>query len=69
MKTCEKVTRTFGDIEAKLTQMGGNPNVVVATPDITCFKVCEEHDFIIIASNFKVCFLILSLINRRWNLR
>lgn len=64
LKTCKKVTRTFGDIEAKLTQMGGNPNVVVATPDITCFKVCEEHDFIIIASNLNNCFSSPSLIIR-----
>lgn len=47
-----QVTRTFGDIEAKLPHLGGNPNVVIATPDITYFKVCEEHDFIIIASIF-----------------
>jgi len=33
------VSRTFGDIEAKLQQFGGNPNVVIATPEITCFKL------------------------------
>ena len=33
------VSRTFGDIEAKLSKYGGNPNVVVATPDIKAFKI------------------------------
>ena len=28
------VARTIGDIEAKLEKYGGNPKVVVATPDI-----------------------------------
>lgn len=51
-----QVTRTFGDIEAKHPQLGGNPNVVIAIPDITCFKVCEEHDFVIIASKFFAVF-------------
>lgn len=33
------VSRTFGDIEAKYTCYGGNPNVVIAVPDIKAFKV------------------------------
>jgi len=28
------VSRTFGDVEAKLTKFGGNPNVVIAEPEI-----------------------------------
>lgn len=43
-----QVSRTFGDIEAKLTKYGGNPHVVIATPDIRSFKVTKEHDFIIL---------------------
>ena len=39
------VSRTFGDIEAKLTKLDGNPNVVVAEPDITAFKITEESKF------------------------
>ena len=31
------VSRTFGDIEAKIEQYGGKPGVVVAIPDI--FKI------------------------------
>lgn len=33
------VSRTFGDAEAKLPQFGGNPRVVVASPEITSFKL------------------------------
>lgn len=44
------MSRTFGDIEAKLPKLEGNPNVVVAEPDITAFKITEESklDFIVI---------------------
>jgi protein phosphatase 2C family protein 2/3 len=43
------VSRTFGDIEAKLTKLGGNPKVVIPTPDIKCFKIRNNYDYIIIA--------------------
>jgi protein phosphatase 2C family protein 2/3 len=43
------VSRTFGDIEAKLTKLEGNPKVVIAEPDITAFRVGSlKEDFIII---------------------
>ena len=42
------VSRTFGDIEAKFTKYGGNPKVVVATPDIKAFRVKNTHDFIVL---------------------
>lgn len=42
------VSRTFGDAEAKLSKFGGNPNVVVATPDIKSFKILKDHDFIVL---------------------
>jgi protein phosphatase 2C family protein 2/3 len=45
------VSRTFGDLEAKIEKYGGNPNVVVATPDIKSFRVTPEHDFIGLASD------------------
>jgi hypothetical protein len=32
-----KVSRAFGDAEAKLESYGGNPNVIIAVPDIICF--------------------------------
>ena len=42
------VSRTFGDIEAKLTKYGGNPNCVIAVVDIKAFKIQDNHDFIIL---------------------
>jgi serine/threonine protein phosphatase PrpC len=42
------VSRTIGDIEAKDERYGGNPNVVIATPEIRCFKIRDNYDFIVI---------------------
>jgi protein phosphatase 2C family protein 2/3 len=42
------VSRTLGDIEAKDPRYGGNPNCVIATPDIKCFKIRSNYDFIIL---------------------
>lgn len=52
------VSRTFGDIEAKRVCFGGNPHVVVATPDIKQFKIKPNYDFIVLGCKFTV-FLIL----------
>jgi len=43
------VSRTFGDIEAKYPKYGGNPNAVIATPEIRSFKIKDHHDFIVLA--------------------
>ena len=40
------VSRTFGDVEAKLAETGGNPNVIIASPEIQKFKMGPEHDFV-----------------------
>ncbi len=40
------VSRAFGDLPAKLIRLGGNPNVLIAEPDIISFTLNEEHDFI-----------------------
>ena len=45
-----KVSRTFGDIEAKLEEFGGKKNVVIAEPEIRIFKITSDFDFIILAS-------------------
>lgn len=42
------VSRTFGDIEAKLPKFGGNPNVVIATPEIRTFTIDKSSDFILL---------------------
>ncbi|CAD8144739.1 unnamed protein product [Paramecium pentaurelia] len=41
------VSRTFGDIEAKLEQFGGNSRVVISEPEIKIIKLNQEHDFIV----------------------
>lgn len=51
IKILKKVSRTFGDIEAKLEKLGGNPLVVIPEPEIRSFKISNEHDFIVLASN------------------
>ena len=33
------VCRTFGDVEAKIPQLLGNPKVVISDPDISFFKI------------------------------
>ena len=33
------VSRTFGDAEAKIPSLGGNLQVVIATPEISTFKI------------------------------
>ena len=43
------VSRTFGDIEAKLEKYGGKKGVIIAQPEISHFNLDEEfHDFIIL---------------------
>ena len=42
------VSRSFGDVEAKLEKFGGNPNVLIATPEIKAFKIKKEHDFVLL---------------------
>lgn len=46
------VSRTFGDLEAKIPELGGMPGVVVCDPDITYMKGgTKELDFIILGSD------------------
>jgi protein phosphatase PTC2/3 len=42
------VSRTVGDIEAKQEKYEGNPNVVIADPDVTAFEIKDNHDFIVL---------------------
>ena len=39
---------TFGDYDAKLTDWGGNPKVVIAVPEVKQFEIKDEHDFVLI---------------------
>ena len=45
------VSRAFGDAEAKMISCGGNPNCIIAVPEIKCFKITEVCDFIILGSD------------------
>jgi len=45
------VSRTFGDFEAKLPKLGGNPYVVVAEPEIKSYKITKDWDFLVLASD------------------
>lgn len=42
------VSRTIGDIEAKDVRYGGNPDVVIAIPEIRAYKIKSNYDFIVI---------------------
>ena len=43
------VSRTVGDAEGKVTQIGGNPNVIVAEPDVYSFSLEKDDvDFFIL---------------------
>jgi len=42
------VSRTFGDIEGKLTELGGIPGVVIPTPEITAFPISKDLDYILL---------------------
>lgn len=48
------VTRTFGDIEAKLPEFGGNPRAIIATPEIRSFKLSKDNDFILLGCNHRL---------------
>lgn len=44
------VSRTIGDVEAKIEEYGGKQGVIIAVPDIVAFKITKEIDFIFLAS-------------------
>eukprot|EP00826_Nyctotherus_ovalis_P004408 TRINITY_DN10952_c0_g1_i1.p1 TRINITY_DN10952_c0_g1~~TRINITY_DN10952_c0_g1_i1.p1 ORF type:complete len:254 (+),score=47.64 TRINITY_DN10952_c0_g1_i1:676-1437(+) len=45
------VSRTFGDIGAKLPRHGGKEGVVIAEPDIIKFSIDASQDFLIVGSD------------------
>ncbi|KRX10914.1 Protein phosphatase 2C (PP2C)-like domain [Pseudocohnilembus persalinus] len=42
------ISRGFGDAEAKFEEFGGNNKVLIATPEITQFKIEDNFDFILL---------------------
>ena len=59
------VSRTFGDIEAKREKYGGNPNVVIATPEIKEFLIDDKMDFLLLGCKINFDSLLF-LKYRRW---
>lgn len=57
------VSRTIGDVESKLKEFGGKPNLVLAIPDVLSFQITDDFDFLILASKF---FLKKFFIFYRW---
>ncbi len=45
------VSRTFGDCMAKMERYGGNPNCIIATPEIQTFETTSETDLILLGSD------------------
>ena len=45
------VSRSLGDFEAKVLEYGGNPDVLIAIPEIRAFKIHADYDFILLASD------------------
>ena len=42
------VSRTIGDVEAKLPKFGGKENVIISNPEINYFYIDDEIDFLIL---------------------
>jgi protein phosphatase 2C family protein 2/3 len=46
------VSRSFGDIEAKINLLGGNHKVLWSVPDVKKFKISKKTDFIFIGCKY-----------------
>jgi hypothetical protein len=46
------VSRTIGDIEAKVSKYGGNPKCVICKPDVKVLEVQDDFDFIFLGCNY-----------------
>lgn len=45
------VSRSFGDVEAKIPNLGGSTGVIIPTPDIISFRIDTEVDFLVLGCN------------------
>eukprot|EP01017_Pseudomicrothorax_dubius_P006038 TRINITY_DN11664_c0_g1_i9.p1 TRINITY_DN11664_c0_g1~~TRINITY_DN11664_c0_g1_i9.p1 ORF type:complete len:255 (-),score=46.00 TRINITY_DN11664_c0_g1_i9:98-814(-) len=45
------LSRSIGDLESKDSRYGGMQNTVISEPEIMCFEITKEHDFIVLASD------------------
>lgn len=46
------VSRSFGDIEAKIPKLGGLPNVLISKPEITKFEINSNNNYLILGCNY-----------------
>ena len=46
-----KISRAFGNLDAKIERYGGNPKVVIVDPEIKSFSITPEIDFLMIATD------------------
>lgn len=42
------VSRSFGDVHAKVPKLGGNEKVLIALPEVRSFKIKDSTDFIVL---------------------
>ena len=49
------VSRTIGDMHAKLHKYGGNPRVIIPEPDIKSFPINDTCDFIFLGCTTLCC--------------
>jgi len=48
------VSRTIGDVQAKLPKYGGNIKCVVCKPDVIEYEIRDTDDFILIGCNSEI---------------
>jgi len=53
------VSRAFGDVEAKIPGLGGNPKVLIAEPSIVKIIIDEKSDFILIGCKYKFIYFFV----------
>lgn len=45
------VSRSFGDVEAKLPMFNGNPNILISTPEVKVYELNSNLEWMILACN------------------
>lgn len=51
-----QISRSIGDICAKHLRFGGNPQVLIALPEIKGFPINLESDFVVLGCSFLLIF-------------
>lgn len=45
------ISRSIGDIDTKIYELGGVPDVIIAIPEIKIFKIHSDTHFILLGSD------------------